>query len=82
MFHLAEGGYVIDSPGVKVLGLWQVDKAELASCFPEMRAYLERCRFPRCHHLEEPDCAVKEAVESGDISVMRYKSYRQIYSSL
>ena len=82
MFHLADGGYVIDSPGVKVLGLWQVDKAGLASCFPEMLTYMERCRFPRCRHLQEPDCAVKEAVEKGDISRLRYNSYCQIYSSL
>ncbi len=82
LFHLPGGGCVIDSPGIKVIGLWQVNKEDLAWFYPEMRSRVDRCRFPRCSHIHEPDCAVKEAVEKGQIAAVRYENYLQIYDSL
>jgi ribosome biogenesis GTPase len=82
LFHLPHDGFVIDSPGIKVLGFWQLEKESLAEYYSEMLPYLDQCRFTRCSHIHEPDCAVKAAVESGDISALRYQNYEQIYRSL
>ena len=82
LFHLSDNGFVIDSPGIKVLGLWQLEKENLSGHYPEMHPYLDACRFTRCSHLHEPDCAVRDAVEKGQISVLRYQNYTQIYNSL
>jgi len=71
---LPGGGYVVDTPGLQFLSLWQVDPAELAHAFPEFRA-LEPCHFANCRHIHEPACAVLEAVESGEIGRSRYESY-------
>jgi ribosome biogenesis GTPase len=76
MFPLSMGGEVIDTPGIKEFGLWGLNPLGLSSLFPEMRPYLGTCRFGEdCLHLNEPDCAVKEAVENGEISRGRYESY-------
>ena len=72
------GGYVADTPGIRELGLWQIPSTELASCFPEVRPHLGRCAFNDCTHLHEPRCAVRAAVERGDISEERYDSYRRM----
>ncbi len=72
------GGYVADTPGLRELGFWEVDKEALAEYFPEMRDYLGRCRFPGCAHLGEPDCAVRAAVEAGRIDRRRYQSYMRL----
>ncbi|MGH7482285.1 MAG: ribosome small subunit-dependent GTPase A [Longimicrobiales bacterium] len=70
------GGYVVDTPGLRELGLWGIEPAELDACFPEFRPYLGTCRFARsCTHTHEPGCAVREAVAAGDISAPRYDSY-------
>lgn len=82
LFELPEGGFIGDSPGLKVMGLWEIGKRDLAAYFPEMNIYLEHCRFPGCSHIKEPDCAVKKAVESGKIPSFRYDSYVTIYNSL
>ena len=76
------GGWVIDTPGLKVLGLWQVERDDLDSYYPEMVQHREYCRFVGCSHISEPDCAVKDAVETGEISRLRYNNYCQIYESL
>lgn len=72
------GGYVADTPGIRELGLWQIPSTELASCFPEVRPHLGKCAFNDCTHLHEPRCAVRAAVERGDISEERYDSYRRM----
>ena len=75
MFSLDTGGYVVDTPGMREFGLWQVEEIDLAQLFPEMRIYLGRCRFGMdCRHDREPGCAIREAVQRGEISLRRYKS--------
>lgn len=78
MYPLAEGGYIIDTPGIKGFGLIDIQEAELAHYFPEMMRYLPECRFYNCSHTHEPHCAVVEAVKSGQIAYSRYESYLKI----
>lgn len=75
MYRLSSGGYVIDTPGLRGFGLVNLEKEEIARYFPEMLKAAEHCRFTPCTHTHEPGCAVKEAVENGDISPERYSSY-------
>jgi ribosome biogenesis GTPase len=67
--------YIIDTPGIKELGLSDVDGAVLSHYFPEMRALLGKCKYHNCQHVNEPGCAVFAAVESGQIWATRYQSY-------
>ena len=76
MFALDFGGSVIDTPGMREFGLFGDSDADLASLFREMRPFLGQCRFgASCSHTHEPGCAIKEAVEAGEISERRYKSF-------
>ncbi len=75
MFELEFGGFVIDTPGIKEFGLTGLDDAELAHFFPEMLQRLSECKYYNCKHVSEPGCAVKAAVERGEISMSRYESY-------
>jgi len=77
-----DGIEVVDSPGLRVLGLWGVEPETLARHFPEIRDREGGCRFTRCTHLHEPDCPVREAVDRGEIAPSRYESYRRIYRTL
>ena len=72
---LACGGVVADTPGFGDVGLWGVAPEEVAACFPELEAYRDACRFRSCAHLTEPDCAVRAAVERGEMAESRYRSY-------
>jgi ribosome biogenesis GTPase / thiamine phosphate phosphatase len=77
--HLLEsGGFIIDTPGIRAFGLVDLDKEHYAHYFPEMRAKLGECKFHNCKHLNEPHCAVKTAVEQGDIDGERYLHYCQL----
>ncbi|HET9426387.1 MAG TPA: ribosome small subunit-dependent GTPase A [Gemmatimonadaceae bacterium] len=71
----AEGGFIVDTPGLREVGLWSIPSDRLDSCFPEFRPHLEKCRFGDCIHVHEPDCGVREAVARGEISAARYESY-------
>ncbi|WP_448529390.1 ribosome small subunit-dependent GTPase A [Raineya sp.] len=76
MFELSENTFIIDTPGIKELGLVEIEADELSHYFPEMRKYLGECKFgSRCLHIHEPQCKVIEAVESGEIALFRYESY-------
>jgi ribosome biogenesis GTPase len=79
MFELPQGGYIIDTPGIRELGVIDIEKNELSHFFPEMRARLNQCRFNSCRHINEPGCAVIKAVEEGEIELSRYESYLSIY---
>ena len=72
------GGFVVDTPGLREIGLWGVPAAELDRCFPEIRAHVDQCRFADCAHGTEPECAVRDAVRAGTVSVERYESYRKL----
>jgi ribosome biogenesis GTPase / thiamine phosphate phosphatase len=69
------GGAVVDTPGLREVGLWEFPIERLDSCFPELRAPREECRFADCSHIAEPDCGVRAAIQRGDVSVARYDSY-------
>jgi ribosome biogenesis GTPase len=76
MLPLVGGGNVVDTPGMREFGLWEVDNSNLAWCFPEMRTYIGKCRFKLdCIHQHEPGCAVHLAVKQGAVSQQRYESY-------
>lgn len=82
MLRLPFGGYIIDTPGIREFGLWDVKKRELFHYFPEIVDESARCRFRSCVHINEQDCAVKDAVDRNIIKQSRYKSYESIYHSL
>jgi len=75
MFELAPNTFIIDTPGIKELGLADMSKDEISHYFPEMRDRLNQCRYHNCLHINEPGCAVKEAVGEGAIAESRYWSY-------
>lgn len=72
------GGYVVDTPGLREVGLWGLPPDHLDACFPEFRPFLGNCKFQDCAHDTEPNCAVRSAVESGAVTVDRYESYRKL----
>jgi len=78
---LAEG-YVVDTPGLREIGLWGLPVESLDRCFPEFRPYIDQCRFADCAHRAEPECAVREAVERGTVSRARYESYLKLREEL
>ena len=75
MFQLNSSTFLIDTPGIKELGLAEIEAFELSDYFPEMRAARSDCKFNNCLHTNEPHCAIKAALEAGDIAESRYKSY-------
>jgi ribosome biogenesis GTPase len=75
MIELSEGTFVIDTPGIKELGLMDMEPWEISHYFPEMRKKLGECRYKNCLHLNEPDCVILQAVETGEIADFRYDSY-------
>ena len=82
MYDLPFGGKLIDTPGMRELGLVDIDKQELSHYFPEMRNRLNNCQFNNCLHINEPGCAIKDAVNRGEIHEDRYVSYLTIMDSL
>lgn len=78
MHALQTGGYIIDTPGIRAFGLVDLDKEHYKDYFPEMRELIGECRFHNCKHLNEPHCAVKQAVENGEIAESRFQSYLQL----
>jgi ribosome biogenesis GTPase / thiamine phosphate phosphatase len=79
MLCLNNGGFIIDTPGIKEFGLIDFKQEDLTHYFPEMFKLLPLCKFYNCTHISEPGCAVKPAVEAGEISMSRYKSFLSIF---
>jgi ribosome biogenesis GTPase len=75
LLHWDDASFVVDTPGVRSLGIWRIDPATLGWYFPEFDAFTPLCRFSSCSHTHEPACAVKSAVEAGEIPRQRYESY-------
>jgi len=82
MFDLPFGGHIIDTPGIREFGIIDIPKQELSHYFPEMRERLQGCRYNNCLHLNEPGCAIMEAIEERKISVERYISYCNIIETI
>jgi ribosome biogenesis GTPase len=79
LFELPFGGKLIDTPGIRELGITDIEKEELGHFFPEMRKLMHDCRFNNCVHINEPGCAVLKALENGELEPSRYDSYQSIY---
>ena len=79
LYPLPTGGFIADTPGLRELGLWDIRPNELSDYFPEIRALAPHCRFSDCTHINEPGCAVREAVARGDIHPHRWQSYLQLF---
>jgi len=79
---LPDGGYVADTPGLREVGIWGLSPDALDRCFPEFVSYLGHCRFADCHHVVEPDCAVRAAVAAHELSPTRYDSYVRLRQEL
>lgn len=82
MHDLPGGGEIIDTPGIRELGVVNVSRAELGGYFPEIRERAKQCKYNNCVHFNEPQCAVREAVRDGVISMERYCSYAKIYETI
>ena len=82
MYDLPDGGKIIDTPGVKEFGLIDIEKEELAHYFPEMRERMNNCKFNNCLHINEPGCAIKQAVNDGEVSIERYANYMTILDTI
>jgi ribosome biogenesis GTPase len=82
LIPLAFGGWCVDTPGIKSFGVWDLGKEELESYFAEIYETGHLCKYPNCSHLHEQDCAVKDAVEEGKISLLRYESYHDLLYSI
>jgi ribosome biogenesis GTPase len=76
------GGFVVDTPGLREVGMWGLPPGNLDQCFPEFRSFLGKCRFDNCSHVHEPNCAVRSAVETGKVSPARYDSYLKLRAEL
>jgi ribosome biogenesis GTPase len=82
LYHPPGGGSLIDSPGVWEYGLWEMPREEVERGFIEFHPHLDRCQFRDCRHVAEPNCAVKAAVEKGEISGRRWESYQQLLGEI
>jgi ribosome biogenesis GTPase len=78
MFDLPGGGYIIDTPGIKEFGIMDLEPEEVSHYFPEMRDRLQGCQFNNCLHTDEKKCAIKDAINAGEISIERYTNYLNI----
>jgi ribosome biogenesis GTPase len=78
MFELEPYTFIIDTPGIKELGMIELEAANISHYFPEMREKLNQCKYHNCIHVNEPGCVIKQAVDDGEISISRYQSYLSI----
>lgn len=78
MHKLSSGGYIIDTPGIRAFGIVDLDKSVISHYFPEMRSLMDQCKFNNCQHINEPKCAIKEAMENDELDESRYMTYLQL----
>lgn len=82
LFDFADGTYLIDTPGIREFGLWDLDRESLRDYFPELAERSELCKFNDCTHVHEPSCEVKDSVERGEINRARYDTYVRLYNDM
>lgn len=82
LYDFGGGTYLIDTPGIREFGLWDLDRESLRDYFPEFDEPAESCRFTNCTHVHEPDCEVKEHVEAGELDEARYETYVRLWLDL
>jgi len=82
LIPLPEGGFCIDTPGIKSFGIWDMQKEEITDHFFEIKAVAKGCKYPNCIHTQEPECAVHEAVARGEIHRLRFESYLSLIQDL
>ena len=80
LIYLGESTLCIDTPGIKSFGLFERDPKKILAIFPDFLLFAAKCRFPNCTHIHEPNCGVKEALEGGRLSTLRYRSYCALLS--
>lgn len=79
LIPLEQGGFILDTPGFSSIELYDLEKEDVWKFYPEFLPYEKYCRFAGCAHINEPDCGIKQALEDGKISRIRYENYAQIY---
>ncbi|CDG00287.1 small ribosomal subunit biogenesis GTPase RsgA [Avibacterium paragallinarum] len=82
LYHLPQGGDLIDSPGIREFGLWHLNAEQITKGYREFQYFLGTCKFRDCKHLNDPGCALKEAVEKGKIHPIRFNNYHNLIESL
>ncbi len=82
LYHIPSGGDLIDSPGVREFGLWHLEPEQITQAFREFRPYLGGCKFRDCKHDDDPGCLIRQAVEDGEISEIRFENYHRILESM
>ena len=82
LYHLPDGGDLIDSPGIREFALWHLTETEVTQGFTEFTPWLGRCKFRDCKHINDPGCAIQHAVAIGEVSAERYDSYLKILASM
>ena len=82
LFKMSNGGYILDTPGIREFGMWNMDFEELKNFFPEIYKLSSGCKYHNCLHSTEPGCAVVTAAENGEIPLFRYENYLKIFDSL
>ena len=82
LFALSEDTFIFDTPGFTSLNLGEMEKEELQGFYPEFTPYEKYCKFTGCSHISEPVCGVKDALERGDISRVRYENYKVLYEEI
>ena len=78
LYHLPQGGNLIDSPGIREFGLWHLQLDQITKGYREFQSYLGTCKFRDCKHLADPECALREAVEQGKIHPLRFENYHRL----
>ena len=81
MYDLPSGGHLIDTPGIRGIGVVDIEPKELSNYFPEFLKLKPFCKFNNCVHINEPNCAVKKALDEGEIALSRYNSYLSIFNN-